>query len=329
METTRRDYFLFLFVFSCCIKHSGDRGNGDVRGFTVKLSEILASGFFRPYGRTVESAYATMVCEDMSFDRVLLPAKRVSLKISSAAKSRIPFNYFGKDTPVYSSGGNGSFIRFVISAKVLSGTEGIISCGVILFNFPTEESYNDFIHTKATSYSLSKLDHKCVTIGSQGSPYTSTVNFSLGKEGYYRQAMLVTVNAGNIALNINLVTGTLFQYNTIPLDSAFCKSFKQNLCAHMPMESVLHLNYNKFCFSLFKNQNDTMLIGIRVNWDLFNANITTVKSPLLFSDDKDADLARFLYSLRHTILLPFSLVIGRNSDKQVSIILIIIILLRL
>ena len=232
--------------------------NGDV---TVKLTEISAPDFFCPYG-TVESTNATMVCKDMFFERVLLPPKGVSFKTSSAASSRIPFNYFGEDIPVYSSGGNGSFISFNISAKVLSGTEGTISCGVILFNFPTEESYVDFIHSKATSYSLSKLDYKCVTVGSQRSPYISTVNFSLDKEGYYRQAMLVTVNTRNIVLNVS-VTGTLFQYNTIPLDSAFCKSFKHNLCAHMPMEFLLPLDYNNICFSLFKNHNDTMLIGIR------------------------------------------------------------------
>ena len=249
-------------MFSCCIKlgisaaeakHSGD--NGDV---TVKLTET-APDFFCPYG-TVESTNATMICKDMSFERVLLPARGVSFKTSSA---RIPFNYFGEDTPVYSSGGNGSFISFNISAEVLSGTEGIISCGALLFNFPTVESYVDFIHTEATSYSLSKLDHKCITIGSQRSPYISNVNFYLDKKAYYRQAMLVAVNTGKIALNVS-VTGTLFQYNTIPFDSAFCKSFKQNLCAHMPMGSTLLLPLNNICFSLFKKQiNDTMLIGIR------------------------------------------------------------------
>ena len=154
------------------------------------------------------------LCEDLSTVRVPLRSKNFFFK--SSTKSALPFNYFGGDTPVYSAGGNGSFIRFNISAELEatggSHNDSHQSCGAQLINFDNLTSYMEFIDNQTTHQPLSN----CISVGPPGSPSTTSVVFSLHEPGFYRQAVFV-----NTTLSINSsVTGSLSSYNTSSLEPA-------------------------------------------------------------------------------------------------------------
>ena len=161
------------------------------------------------------------LCEDLSTVRVPLRPKNVFFKNSS--KSSLPFNYHGGDTPVYSAGGNGSFISYNISAEATgdSHNDSHQLCGAQLINFNNLTSYMVFINNQTTYQSFSLPN--CIPVGPPGSPSTSSVMFSLYEPGFYRQAVLV-----NTSLSINSsVTGSLSSYNTSSLESAvFCNTEK-------------------------------------------------------------------------------------------------------
>ena len=156
-------------------------------------------------------------CEDLSIVRVPLRPKRLFFK--STTKSALPFNYHGGDTPVYSAGGNGSFISFNISAEAIgnSHNDSHQSCGAQLINFDNLTSYMEFIDNQTTHQPLSS----CIPVGPPGSPSTTSVMFSLHEPGFYRQAVFV-----NTTLSINSsVSGSLSSYNTSSSKPAvFCNT---------------------------------------------------------------------------------------------------------
>ena len=155
------------------------------------------------------------LCEDLSTVRVPLRPKNI---FKSSTKSALPFNYYGGDTPVYSAGGNSSFISFNISAEATgdSQNDSHQSCAAQLMNFDNLTSYMEFVHNQTTYQPLSS----CIPVGPPGAPSTTSVTFSLHEPGFYRQAVFV-----NTTLSINSsVTGSLSSYNTSSLEQVFCNT---------------------------------------------------------------------------------------------------------
>ena len=157
------------------------------------------------------------LCEDLSTVRVPLPSK---IFFKNSTKS-LPFNYHGGDTPVYSAGGNDSFISFNISAEAHSTGDSHNShqsCGAQLINFNNLTSYMAFIDNQTTYQSVSLPS--CIPVGPPGSPRTTLVMFSLHEPGFYRQGVFV-----NTTLSIiSSVTGLLSSYNTSSLQPVFCNT---------------------------------------------------------------------------------------------------------
>ena len=159
------------------------------------------------------------LCEDLFTVHVPLRPKELFFK--SSTNSPHPFNYHGGDTPVYSAGGNGSFISFNISAEGAgdSHNDSNQSCGAQLVNFDNLVSYMAFIDKQPTYQPL----QSCIAVGPPGSPSTTSVMFSLHEPDFYRQA--VSVNTKYTTLSINSsVTGSLSSYNTSSLDQMFCNT---------------------------------------------------------------------------------------------------------
>ena len=158
------------------------------------------------------------LCEDLSTVRVPLDPKNIFFKNSS--KSSLPFNYHGGDIPVYSAGGNDSFISFNISAEATGDNQNDShqSCGAQLINFDNLTSYMEFINNQATYPSFSLPS--CLPVGPPGLPCTTSVLLFLHEPGFYRQAVLV-----NTTLSINSsVIGSLSSYNTSSLQPVFCNT---------------------------------------------------------------------------------------------------------
>ena len=162
------------------------------------------------------------LCEDLS--TISIPLRPKNLFFKNSTKSPLPFNYNGGDIPVYSAGGNGSFISFNISAELEAAgdnhNDSHQSCGAQLVNFNNLTSYMEFIDNQTTYQSFSLPS--CIPVGPPGSPNTTSIMFSLHEPGFYRQAVFV-----NTTLSINSsVTGSLSFYNTSSLEPVFCNTVK-------------------------------------------------------------------------------------------------------
>ena len=145
----------------------------------------------------------------------------------------VSFNYYGADRPVLvEDSGKENLIRFRISAW---GGKRFMPCGVLLFNFPTIESYNNFLNNKSAFYQdLCHLESKCFPVGTH-LPVTKSATFFLNQTGtYYRQAMIVKANITVEAL----VSGTLGLHKTFVVttenitETVFCKYAKRIICHH-------------------------------------------------------------------------------------------------
>ena len=162
----------------------------------------------------IDTTFFLGLCEDLSTVRISLRPK----KFSFCTKSPLPFNCYGGDTPVYSAGGNDSFIRFNISAEATGDSQLNDSCGAQLINFNNLTSYMAFMNNQTTYQSFSLPS--CLPVGPPGSPRTTSVMFSLHKPGFYRQALFV-----NTTLSINSsVTGLLSSYYTSSLEQVLCNT---------------------------------------------------------------------------------------------------------
>ena len=165
-------------------------------------------------GLTVDSNTTVLLghCEDLSTVRIPLRPKKLFFK--SSTNSTLSFNYNGGDTPVYSAGGNGSFISFNISAEA-TGDGHNQSCGAQLINFDNLASYMAFTDNQTSTYQPLP---SCIPVGPPGSPSTTSIMLSLHEPGFYRQAVFV-----NTTLSINSsITGSLSSYNTSSLEQVFC-----------------------------------------------------------------------------------------------------------
>ena len=155
-------------------------------------------------------------CEKLFTNRTTLPPRKFS-SLNASDESRLPFNYYGGDTPVYNSaGGKGSFIRINTSAEA----EGSFPCGVRLFRFSNITSYVNFLNkeSKSLPYNITQQDTQCIPVGPPSSPLTSSVTFYLNEPGFYWQAMIVN---SSVLMN-STVSGIVSFYNTSSLGSVFC-----------------------------------------------------------------------------------------------------------
>ena len=168
-------------------------------------------------------------CEKLSTNRETLPPRKFSFNASN--ESRLPFNYYGGDTPVYNSaGGKGSFIRINTSAEA----EGSFPCGVRLYRFSNITSYVNFLNKESTSlpYNITQQDTQCIPVGPPSSPLTSSVTFYLNEPGFYWQAMIVN---SSVLMN-STVSGIVSFYNTLSLGSVFCNfTHTMNCYIHISM----------------------------------------------------------------------------------------------
>ena len=123
---------------------------------------------------------------------------------------------------------NESSISFRISAW---GAKREMSCGVLVINFATLESYNNFLNGKSEEYD--HLESKCFQVVTN-TPLLSSATFYLNKTGlYYYAAKIVD---GNNKVDAN-VSGSLFLNTPIPTtknitETEYCKYAKQSLCSH-------------------------------------------------------------------------------------------------
>ena len=202
------------------------------------------------------------LCEDLSTVRVPFRPKNIFFK--SSTKSPLPFNYNGGDTPVYSAGGNGSFISFNVSAEATSDSQNYNShqsCGAQLINFNNFTSYMEFINNQTTYQSFSLPS--CLPVGPPGSPSTASVVFPLHEPGFYRQAVFV-----NTSLSIiSSVTGSLSSYNTSSLDRVFCNTKNCTIristlpSTQTPRVCVLVLNDGEYTAVEFKTLGSYNIFG--------------------------------------------------------------------
>ena len=189
---------------------------------------LLDAAFFKGFCNTlapVSTTYTGKKCVEN-----LLPPQKLSVKRQQDKESRVPFNYFGGNIPIYfyENGCNESYISIHISAW---GAKRNMSCGVLLINFATQESYNDYLNGKSEEYD--HLESKCFQVGTH-TPLFSSATFHLNKTGMYRQAAKIV--DGNITVHAN-VSASLFLNTTIPTtknitETEYCKYAKQTLCSH-------------------------------------------------------------------------------------------------
>ena len=158
-------------------------------------------------------------CNNLLLESVWLPPTEMYF-LTANKGSRLPFNYYGGDTPVYSAGGDGSFIRISISAEATNYNGPTLSCGVQIFYFTSFTSYNNFVNmgSNITISNRTQHDFKCLPVGPSGLPSISSATFELVEHGYYRLVMLAELS---ISINSS-VTGHLFHYNTSFLNPVFC-----------------------------------------------------------------------------------------------------------
>ena len=212
------------------------------------------------------------LCDDLSTEHVPLPPKKFFFK--AGKRSRVPFNYFGSDTPVYSADGtNSSFIRFNISA-VAGNHDGSLSCGIQLFNFANFTSYNDFLNNELTN-NITQQDTQCIPVGPPGSPLTSSVTFYLNEPGFYRQAMIVNSSVSSVNSS---VSGSLLHHNFSSLDSVHCSSDFQNTRNCTIRISALPSTPMPFMcvLVLAKNYTTVYFRGLRSIWNVGTITIATI-----------------------------------------------------
>ena len=160
---------------------------------------------------TINITLFSHFCRKLSTNRIALPPRKFSFNTSN--ESRLPFNYYGGDTPVHSVGGNDSFISINISAEA----EAYSPCGVHLVRFSNISSYINFLNEESTSlpYNITKQDTQCIPVGPPGSPITSSVTFYLDEPGFYWQSLIVN---SSVLMNTT-VSGIVSFYSTSVLGS--------------------------------------------------------------------------------------------------------------
>ena len=165
-------------------------------------------------------------CGILSTNSAALSPRKFSFNASN--ESRLPFNYYGGDTPVYSAGDKDSFISINTSAEA----EGYLPCGIRLVRFSNVTSYVNFLNEESTSlsYNIIQQDTRCIPVGPPGLPLTSSVTFYLDEPGFYWQAMIVN---SSVLINTT-VSGIVSFYNTSFLGSVFC-NFTHNCSIRISM----------------------------------------------------------------------------------------------
>ena len=254
---------------------------------------LLDAAFFKGFCKTLAPVSTSFKLKNAER---LIPPKNLSVKRQQDDKeSRVPFNYYGGNIPIFVECCNESFISFHISAW---GAKRNMSCGVLLINFATRESYRDFLSGELEEYD--HLESKCIQVGTN-TPLLSSVTFYLNKTGYYQQAAKIV--DGNITVDAN-VSGSLFYNHHIPTtknitETEYCKYAKQSLCSHglagqsavlryfssQPME----INNSSVCHAMYDNK--TLIeFGVvafpRMYNDYFHPEIIVLKSQ---TDSQDHD----------------------------------------
>ena len=212
-------------------EHSKNFGPPFVDVSSVRTN-LLDAAFFKGFCTTrppVSTTYTGKKCVEK-----LIPAQKLSVKRQQDDKeSRVPLrlNYFGANNPIYvfADGCNESYVlSFRISAWGAKRNE---SCGVLVINFATLESYNNFLNGKSEEYD--HLESKCFQVGTN-TPLLSSATFYLNKTGlYYYAAKIVD---GNIKVDVD-VSRSLFRNTPILTtknitETEYCKYAKQILCSH-------------------------------------------------------------------------------------------------
>ena len=211
------------------------------------------------------------ICDDLSTVHIQLPPKKISFKVE---KFRVPFNYFGGDTPVYSADGtNSSFLRFNISAEA-ENQNGSLSCGIQLFNFANFTSYHDFLNNEFTN-NTTQQDTQCIPVGPPGSPLTLSATFYLNKPGFYWQAMIVNTSVSSVNSS---VSGSLFHHNLSSLDSVNCSSDFQNIRNCTIRISALPSTPKPYMcvLVLAKNYTTVYFRGLHSIWNVGTITIATI-----------------------------------------------------
>ena len=168
--------------------------------------QVTLANLSRP---TINITLFSGFCGKLSTNRTALPPRKFSFNASN--ESRLSFNYYGGDIPVYSAGGKDSLISINTSAE----GEGYSPCGVRLVRFSNISSNEE---SKSLPYNISHQDTQCIPVGPPGSPFTSSVTVYLDEPGFYWQALIVN---SSVLMN-STVSGIVSFYNTSFLGSVFC-----------------------------------------------------------------------------------------------------------
>ena len=199
-------------------------------------------------------------CGKLSTNRTALPPRKFSFNVSN--ESRLPFNYYGGDTPVYSAGGKDNFISINTSAEA----KGYSPCGVRLVRFSNITSYVNFLNEESTSlsYNIIQQDTQCIPVGPPGSPLTSSVTFYLDEPGFYWQAMIVN---SSVLMNTT-VSGIVSFYNTSTLGLVFC-NFTHTMHCSIRISILPSTPNQRVCaLALSDTLSTVMITVVRSIWNI-------------------------------------------------------------
>ena len=220
-----------VFTSSAILRFSNNAALFDLYTFNDLISvrsALVKANFFERFCE----AQDLLTPYDRS--RVLLSTRKLLLD-GDGKKFRVHDGNGGhldEDGYIFSDIPSPSSISFRISAW---GAKRFMPCGVLLINFPSEESYNNFFHNKSAFYEdLCNLESKCFPVGTY-LPLTSSATFDLEWTRYNRQAMIIheKIMIEGIVSEIidagNLLIFTLPSLTNID-PASVCKYAKQSLC---------------------------------------------------------------------------------------------------
>ena len=200
------------------------------------------------------------------------------------------------------------------------GAKRFMPCGVLLINFPSEESYNNFFHNKSAFYEdLCHLESKCFPAGTY-LPLTSSASFDLERTGYNQQAMIIheKIMIDGIVSEI-IDAHTLLMFLRIPIANPHglaCIYAKRSLCnyglagrsavlRYLPsLPPRIDFNFFHKCSVMFNN---TVFIDFVVGLPRHNKIYVhpeiIVVEPLTDFEDHLVSISEFMRDIRviHTI----------------------------
>ena len=209
------------------------------------------------------------ICGKLSTNSASLPPRKFSFNASN--ESRLPFNYYGGDTPVYSAGGKDSFISINTSAEA----KGSFPCGVHMVWFSNITSYGDFLN--ALPYNITQQDTQCIPVGPPGSPLTSSVTVYLDEPGFYWQAMIVNTS---VLMNTT-VSGIVSFYNTSSLGLEFCNLTHTEHCS-IRISMLPSTPNQRVCVLALSDTLSTVKVkAVRSIWNIVIGTVITASAVLM------------------------------------------------